>query len=112
MFQFGFGTVQPPPGVDQFAGGQAEGVPILVNILLRTLIVIAGVYAILQLILAGYGYISAGGDTKRIQESTAKIWQSILGLVVAAGAFVIAAVIGKILFGDSNALLQIQIFTP
>lgn len=110
MFQFG--TVQPPPGVSRFAGGQAAGVTVLVNILLRTLIVIAGIYAIIQLILAGYGYISAGGDPKRIQDASSKIWQSILGLVIAAGAFVIAAVIGRILFGDPNALLQLQIFTP
>lgn len=110
MFQFG--TVKPPPGVNQFKGGTAEGVPILVNIVLRTLIVFAGIYAIIQLILAGYGYISAGGDPKKVQDATSKIWQSILGLTIAAGAFVIAAVVGQILFGDPDAILQIQIFSP
>ena len=79
---------------------------------LRTLIVIAVIYSVFNFILAGYAYISAGGDPKRIQDATAKIWQTILGLIVVAGAFVIAGVIGSILFNNPRALLQFKIYTP
>ncbi|OGD83782.1 hypothetical protein A2165_01200 [Candidatus Curtissbacteria bacterium RBG_13_40_7] len=102
-----WGTVPPPPGITTDLSGLQQ----VITIFLRTLIVIAAIYAVLNIILAGYTYISAGGDPKKIQDATAKIWQSVLGLVVAAGAFALAAIIGQILFGDSNALLQLKYFT-
>ena len=107
-----FGQVPPPRWLTNFAGGNINGLQILINILFRTLIVLAGIFTVLNLILAGYGYISAGGDPKKIQDATAKIWQSVLGLTVAAGPFLIAAIIGEILFNDPNAILQLQYFTP
>lgn len=107
-----FGTVNPPPGVKNFAGGRIEGITILINIILRTLIVGAGIFAVFNFILAGYGYLSAGGDPKKIADAGSKIYQSIIGLTVAAGSFVIAAILGAILFNDPGAILNIQIFTP
>ncbi len=107
-----WGGVPVPTWLLPFAGGSVNGLQILLNIILRTLIVGAGIYTVLNLILAGYAYLSAGGDPKRIQDAGAKIWHSILGLVVAAGAFVLAAVIGLILFNDANALLQLKFFAP
>jgi hypothetical protein len=107
-----FGNVAPPPGVSGFAGGQVGGISVLLNIVLRTMIVAAGVYAVFNLILAGYAYISAGGDSKAVAGATAKITQSIIGLTVAAGAFIIAGVISQILFGNATTLLSITIFQP
>ena len=107
-----FGTVNPPPGVSAFLGGNVRGVSILINILIRTMIVGAAIYAIFNLITAGYGFISAGGDPKRIQDATSKIWQSLIGLTVAAGSLVIAGIVGRLLFGNVNAILNVTIFTP
>lgn len=108
-----FGAVNPPPGVDRFAaGGDVAGVTVLLNIVFKSLIVIASVMAVINLVLAGIWFISASGEPKRITEAWAKIWQSLLGLTVAAGAFLIAGVAGKVLFGDYNAILQFKIFTP
>jgi hypothetical protein len=106
------GTVDPPPGLSGFFGGGVTGIPVLLSIILRTLIVIAGIYSVFNFILAGYAYISAGGDPKRVQDATSKITQTVIGLVVAAGSFVIAGVIGEILFNNPAALLQFTIFVP
>jgi hypothetical protein len=109
----GFGTVNPPPGVDRFAaGGDVKGVPIMLNIIFKSLILIASIMAVINLILAGYWFISASGDPKRIHDAWTKIWQSLLGLTIAAGTFLIAVVVGRILFGDANAILNFTIFTP
>lgn len=106
-----FGTIQPPPSITGLStGGPNSGIPNLVSIALKTLIVGAAVYALFNFVLAGYAYISAAGDPKSIQLATAKIWQSIIGLVVAAGAFLIAGVVGQLVFGDPNVILQIQLF--
>lgn len=107
-----FGTIEPPPGVARFAGGNLGGIPAFISILLKSLIMLAGIYAILNIILAGFAYISAAGDSKAIQSATAKIWQSVLGLMVAAGAFVIAGIVGQILFGKWDALLNFKVFSP
>lgn len=107
-----WGVVNPPQGVGNFGGGQIGGVPMLLNVILRTLIIGAGIFTIFNLVFAGYAYLSAAGDPKRIQVATEKIWQSLLGLTVAAGAFVIAGVISQILFGNPTYLLQFRYFTP
>lgn len=107
-----FGTVDIPPGVARFAGGDVAGVPILLNIIFKSLILIASIMAVINLIMAGYWFISASGDPKRVHDAWTKIWQSLLGLTVAAGAFIIAGVAGRLIFGDANAILQFRIFTP
>ena len=107
MYLFQFGTVKAPGG----SFGGVNDLPSLVNIILRTMIVGAALYAVFNFVLAGYGYLSAGGDSKQVQLAGAKITQSIIGLTVAAGAFVIAAVVGQLLFDDPNFLLQIRIFS-
>ena len=107
-----FGTVNPPPGVNAFDGGNLEGLPLFINVILRTLIMGAGLFALVNFVLAGYAFMSAGGDPQKIQGAWAKIWQTILGLIITAGAFVIATIIGLLIFGDWNAILQIRIFGP
>ncbi len=107
-----WGTVNPPPGVSQFSGGTIGGIQILLNIILRTLIVGAGIYAVINLILAGYWYIGGSGDAKRLWEATNKIWHSVIGLIVVAGSFILAGVLGQILFDDPNALINFRYFTP
>lgn len=107
-----FGTIDAPSFYAKFDGGNVGGIGILVNIIIRSLIVIASIYTVFNLVLAGYWYLSAAGDSKRISEASSKIWQSVIGVVVAGGAVMLAGLIGKIFFGNSSAILDITIFTP
>lgn len=104
------GEVSPPPGVRDIGGGGIEGIPIFINMILKLLIAGAGIFAVINLVMAGYAFMSAGDDPKKVAGAWAKIWQTMLGLAFAAGAFVLAAIFGKILFNDYNALLQFRIF--
>lgn len=107
-----FGQVAPPPGVNKFEGGTIRGVSPFLTVIIQTLIVGAGIYALFNIILAGYAFLSAGGDAKQVAAAWAKIWQSILGIVVVAGSLVIAALIGILLFGNATAILWPQVYTP
>ncbi len=107
-----FGTINPPPGVSQYAGGSIEGLPVFINNIIKFLIIGAGIYALFNLVLAGYAFMSAGDDPKKMEGAWAKIWQTLLGLTFAAGSFVLAAIFGKLVFNDYNALLQLKIFGP
>jgi hypothetical protein len=105
------GDTEPPPVPNVYQDVET-GLPALLGTGIKALIVIAGLYALFNFIIAGYEFMSAGGDSKRIAVAWTKIWQSVLGLVVAAGAVIIAAIIGGLLFRDFNALLQIRFFGP
>lgn len=107
-----FGKVSPPPGVSQYGEGSVEGLPSFINNIINVLIMGAGIFALFNLVLAGYAFLSAGDDPKKVTAAWSKIWQTLLGLAVAAGAFVLAALFGKIIFNDPQALLQIKIFGP
>lgn len=106
------GEVNPPPGVDKYGNLLSGGPTILISNLVKFAIVIAGLYAVINLITAGYGFMSAGGDPKKVAGASAKIWQTFIGLAVAGGAFILAAIIGQILFGNADALLQLRVFGP
>ena len=81
----------------------------LLQLTLRSLVMIAGIYALINLVVAGYAFMSAGDDPQKVAGAWRKIWQTLLGLAFSAGAFVIAAIIGKLLFGDWAFLLRPQI---
>jgi len=106
------GQVAPPPGVIRYGEIGAGGLIRFANNLLKLLIVLAGLYAFLNLILAGYQFMSAGGDPKSIEKAWGKIWQSLLGLLIIAGSFLLAAIFGWLLFGNPAAILKPTIYGP
>lgn len=83
----------------------------LIQLIIWLLIIGAGIYSLFNLIFAGYAFLSAGNDAKKIEGAWAKIWQTLLGLAVAAGAFVLAAIFGKLIFGRETFILNPQIPT-
>lgn len=110
------GGVTPPPGVLQWItsnpGGAVPGLIPFLSAIIRLLTVIAGLYTLLNLILAGYSFISAGGDPKNIEKAWAKIWQSLVGLLIIAAAYLLAAIFGWLLFKDAGAILNPKIIGP
>lgn len=98
-----FGTINPPASVAKDPG---TGIGSLIQTVIWALIVIAGVYGLFNLILAGYAFLSAGDDPKKVAGAWAKIWQTALGLTVAAGSFILARIFGQLIFGDPNFILQ------
>lgn len=70
------------------------------------IIVVAGLWAFLQFLLGGMGYITASGDPKKVQESQNKIIHSIIGLAIMAASFVLAALVGQIFFDDPMFILN------
>lgn len=107
-----FGKVNPPPGVAKYAGGDLSGLQIFIGNIVKIIIVVAGLYAFFNLLLAGYQFLSAGDDPKKIEGAWAKIYQSVIGLAVTAGSFVLAGIFGQLLFGDPTFLIRLQIFAP
>jgi len=105
-----FGRVTAPPsGYFLVTGG---GIVAFISVIVKLLIVIAGLYMLFNIIFAGYQFISAGGDQKSVEAAWGKIWQSLVGLLIVAGSVMLAALFGWILFGDTSAILSPKIYTP
>lgn len=107
-----FGNVNAPPGVDAYGATGGSGLPTFFASIIKLLIVVAGLYALFNFIFAGYAFLSAGGDSKKIAEAWAKIWQSMLGVIITAGAFILAALVSRFVFNDYTTIFQFRVFGP
>ena len=56
--------------------------------------------------------MTAGGDAKKLTKSWDLIWQTLLGLAIIAGSFVLAAIFGYILFENPMFMLNPVIYGP
>lgn len=107
-----FGQIKQPAALSAYGSNPGQAIGKFIQLGLRTLIVVAGLYALFNLVLAGYSFMSAGDDSKKVAASWAKIWQTLLGLAVAAGSFVLASLFGWLIFNDPLFLLRPTIPLP
>lgn len=101
-----FGQISPPVEVTGFASTGGEAVAKLIQMAIWLLIIGAAIYSLFNFVLAGYSFLSAGDDSKAVAGAWAKIYQTGIGLAVAAGAFVLAAIFGQLIFGSPTFILS------
>jgi hypothetical protein len=89
-----FGTVANPLA-GKYDSTSGEGLFAFISNIFKLIGTLAGIYMVFQIIMAGYGYISANGDPKKTEAAWAKIWQSVVGLVIIASAFIIAGLVER-----------------
>lgn len=56
----------------------------------------ASIWFMFQVITAGYGWLSAGGDKTKTEAAWHKITNSLIGLVIVVSAWILIGIIGKI----------------
>ncbi len=105
------GTIQNPQ-LAPYGDIASGGLTLFITNLIRLAFVGAGIYALVNFILAGFGFMSAGGDSKKIGEAWNKIWQTLMGLVFIVGSFALAALFGFLIFGDATFILNPKIYGP
>lgn len=111
------GQVKPPDWLEAHGDvgvgqGGTFGLISFLNNALRLATVIAGLYGMLNLVLAGYGFISGGGNPENIQNAQDKIWKTLIGLVLIAASYTLAAIIGWLLFGDASIIIRPKVYGP
>lgn len=106
------GNINLPPGVNRWGPLAQGGLVGFLSVIFKALIIIGGIWTLLNIILAGYQFLAAGGKPDDIKNAWAKIWQSLIGLLFMAGAFVLAAIFGWMIFGDPTLILQPRLFGP
>jgi hydrogenase-4 membrane subunit HyfE len=88
------------------------GIVLFFTNVIRLVFVAAGIYALVNFIIAGYQYMSAGGDSKQLTAAWARIWQTLLGLIIIVSSFALAGIIGFLFFGDATYILKPVIYGP
>lgn len=105
------GTIDPGPTFKPY-GDLGSGVTIFFSNLLRLVFIGAGIYTFMNLITAGFQYMSAGGDTKALTAAWARIWQTLLGLLIIVGSFALVSLFGYLFFKDPGFILHPKIYGP
>src|SRR3990167_9752434 len=107
------GCITPPAGVialPTITQGNPEvtlgPIIILLNLIFKLVFVVGGLFAFLNFLAGGFGFINAGGDPKQVSAAWNKIQGTFLGLIVLVSSFLIAAILGQIFFGNATYLLQ------
>lgn len=108
------GTITNPlPGAyKNVAGTGNTGAIFFLSNILRLVFVVAGIWAFINFIIAGFQYMTAGGDSKALTAAWGRIWQTLVGLIFIIGSFALAALVGQLFFGDPNAILSPTIYGP
>lgn len=58
---------------------------------------VAGLWFIFQFIVAGYQWINSAGDKTSLEAARNKIYHALIGIIIIVSAWVIIAILGKIL---------------
>ena len=88
------------PGTDPLPG-QSTATEIILRVI-QILLAIAGLVAVIFLIVGGFRYITAGGNEETAESAKKTITNAIIGIVIIILAFVIVRVISNALIGGAS----------
>ena len=107
QFQIPGGTLNAPTGIPpELQGGLAQSGKNILQTGLQLLFLGATLLAVIFILISGIQWITSSGDPDKISSAKKKLFYSIVGLVVVAGAFLIFNIVGSTLNKDLNTLLS------
>lgn len=104
-----FGKIDAPAGVAKYnsaPGANGLGIMLFVSNIIRLSTIIAGIWVMINFILAGWIYITSADDKSAGAKVSEKMTYSVMGLAIIVGAYTIAAILGLILFGRADYILN------
>jgi hypothetical protein len=83
-------------------GCDASGVPTLLSTIVNILSIVVGAAAIIMIILAGFKYITSGGEANRVTNAKSTLIYALIGVVVAT----LAQVLVHYVLGTTNNIVN------
>jgi len=111
MFWQVFGKIDLPGPLTGY-GEYKPGLINFFNNLLKLITLVAGLFTVINFIMAGYGIMSSQGDPEKISKAQSKIWNSVIGMVIIVASFSFAALLGWLLFKNTYTILKPKIYGP
>jgi len=106
------GKIDLPGPLGQYGGIREGGLAKFLNNIFILLTVGAGIFALFNFIRAGYTYMGAKDEKEKLEDASAMIVNSLIGLLIIASAFVIAALAGQLFFGSWEFIINPKITGP
>ena len=100
------GTIEKPPGVEEYSN-----IGMFISVILRIINIIAGIWSLFNFTLAGFTYITSGGDSSAHQKVSDTMTNTAIGLVIIASSYTLTAVLSTIIFGDPGYILSLTFNT-
>lgn len=112
-----FGKISPPPGVADYdaqaaIAGVDIGLILFLSNLIRLITIVGGLFVMVNMIYAGWIYLSSSGDKGAHEKVVNTVTFSVIGLAIIVGSYAIAGVVGMIFFGDATFILSPKICGP
>ena len=85
-------------------GFQVPTFSVLLGSLIRLIFFIAGLFALVYLLLGGFEWVRSGGDEKKIEQARAKIVNAVIGLVVMIAVLSLVVFLEQVIFGGKICL--------
>jgi len=109
-----YACAEETPGYQllQPLGGGAEETMNLSSYIDRMIkigIVLAALFAVIVIVIAGFMYITAGGNTGTIEKAKGYIWDALIGLLIAVGFWLILVTINPDLLNIDNIVKNIDV---
>ena len=76
----------------------------LIGNVIRLIFFIAGLYALVLLLLGGFEWVSSGGEEKKLTSARGKIMNAIIGLVVMVAVLTLVILLEQVVFGGKVCL--------
>ncbi|MEX0896304.1 MAG: hypothetical protein WDZ94_05250 [Patescibacteria group bacterium] len=104
------GTIETPPGVEEYQNrsGDPDSIALIffISNMISIFTVIMGIYVLFNFIIAGMTYVASSGDAGTHEKVRQNITQSVIGLVLIVMAYTITGLISYIFFGDPAFILS------
>ncbi|MEX0896303.1 MAG: hypothetical protein WDZ94_05245 [Patescibacteria group bacterium] len=105
------GGVRRPSSVNLFnvrtdGTGDGIGIVLFISNLLTLFTIIAGIWVMFNILRAAYMFISSAGDTGTYEKVRELLTTSVIGVTIIASAYILAGLIGWIIFGDPTFILR------
>ncbi|KKT45476.1 MAG: hypothetical protein UW37_C0046G0005 [Candidatus Gottesmanbacteria bacterium GW2011_GWA2_44_17] len=104
-------SADAPEGVLAY-GENVQGLILLFNNILKVAIYGSMAFALINFLVSGIQYIGSAGNPELVKTASARIWISLLGLLVAGGSLVLAGILGLVFFGDALAIINPKVYGP
>lgn len=77
-------------------GGTAATFGSFISPLIQNALILTALTAFIAVVIAGFNFVSSQGDKAKVQQATNMLNYALLGLVLAASAYVITQIVGRI----------------
>lgn len=89
-----------------------SSLPTFISNLLKLLTVGAGIFVMVNFVLAGFNYIIANGDEKKLETANLMMINSVIGIAIIAASYIITGIISYLVFGNPMTILKPTIYGP